>query len=384
MYNDAQNSFEHLRKWCEKEQFRGWDACDGTLSPILTRTPLGKSAFMRFAFMQATGFRVGIFNFRRILFVPKKYNAKGVALLLNAYCNIGDRERIVELAELLISIRSEGYSGAAWGYPFGWQGRLNFWFPPNTPTVVATAFAVEALFNAYEVTKEERYRDIALSAADFVLKDLHRTHQQCGFLFSYSSLQGNDVVHNASLLGARILAQCYKYGGNKELLAIAKEAVEGTIMYQAENGSWAYGLEPHQGWIDNFHTGYNLEALQMYEECSGDTSYRNNIERGFRFFIENFFEEDGTPKYYHNNRYPIDIHCCGEIFVLLSKLHQWDECRPLADKVLRFTLENMQSRRGYFYFQKRRLITTRTPLMRWSEAFMMNALSYYLMNNAGR
>jgi len=43
-----------------------------------------------------------------------------------------------------------------------------------------------------------KYLEVALSAANFVIKDLHRTSYKEGFLFSYSPLQGNDTVFNAS------------------------------------------------------------------------------------------------------------------------------------------------------------------------------------------
>ena len=84
-------------------------------------------------------------------------------------------------------------------------------FAKNTPTVVATNFCATALMEAYEITKEQKYLDIALSSARFVIEDLHRSKQQEGFLFSYSPLPGNDTVYNASLLGSRLLSFCYKY-----------------------------------------------------------------------------------------------------------------------------------------------------------------------------
>lgn len=62
---------------------------------------------------------------------------------------------------------------------------------------------------AYEITRNKHYLEIALSAADFVIKDLHRTPYNGGFLFSYSPLEGNDTVFNASLLGSRLLSYCF-------------------------------------------------------------------------------------------------------------------------------------------------------------------------------
>jgi rhamnogalacturonyl hydrolase YesR len=163
-----------------------------------------------------------------------------------------------------------------------------------------------------------------------------------------------------------------------------KEAARGSVVAccngQAEDGSWVYGMLPVQGWIDSFHTGYNLDGLIAYQENTGDMAFAENIERGFDFYVKNFFNEDGSPKYYHNRQYPIDIHCPGQLFVTLHRLGKFDEYRDLAAKVLEWTVRNMQDRRGYFYYQLKKGISSKISYMRWSNAFMFNALSYYILS----
>lgn len=90
--------------------------------------------------------------------------------------------------------------------------------------------------------------------------------------------------------------------------------------------------------------------------------------------------EDGAPKYYHNRQYPIDIHCPGQLFITLSRLHRFDEYKDLAQKVLDWTIKNMQDKKGYFYYQLKPGISSRISYMRWSNAFMFNALSYYILS----
>ena len=53
-------------------------------------------------------------------------------------------------------MRLKGFSGAAWGYSFDWQGRA-FFAPQGTPTIVPTAFAVRALLEAGEVFDRSEY-----------------------------------------------------------------------------------------------------------------------------------------------------------------------------------------------------------------------------------
>lgn len=392
------NNFIKLKNYCEVEGFKGWDPYDGLNSKVAHwLLPLKHSAILRLCIIQ--GFKRCPVNLRPLALVPKEHNAKGIGLFLQGYCNLyqavsndktlqkelGTPEDIKQhigfLAKLLTDMRSKGdYHGTCWGYNFDWQARRLFLFPKYTPTVVATNFCATALMAAYEVTGNKEYLDVALTSAEFVLKDLHRKEYKDGLIFSYSPLQGNDTVFNASLLGSRLLSYCYHYTGKEEYKEMARRSVVACCEGQNEDGSWVYGLLPVQSWIDSFHTGYNLDGLVAYEEMTGDTSFHENIEKGFEFYIKNFFEEDGTPKYYHNKMYPIDIHCPGQLLVTLNRLNKFDGHKELAEKVLAWTVENMQDKKGYFYYQLKECMSSKIPYMRWSNAFMFNAMSYYILS----
>ena len=43
-------------------------------------------------------------------------------------------------------------------------------------------------------------------------------------------------------------------------------------------------------------------------------------------------------------------------------------------------LENMQDENGFFYYQLKKGISSKIPYMRWSNAFMFYAMSFYLMD----
>ena len=390
-------NFIALKSYCESEHFKGWDPYDGLNSKLFQAIPFLKhSAICRLIVIQ--GFKRCPVNLRPLALVPKEYNAKGIGLFLQGYCNLykvvcknpeletdlGSKsillKQIHELANLLISLQSKGYSGACWGYNFDWQARRLFLFPKHTPTIVATNFCATALIDAYEVTQNQLYLDVALSSAHFILNDLHRTDYKDGFIFSYSPLKGNDTVFNASLLGSKLLAYCYKYTGNESYKEASQASVSACCHGQRKDGGWIYGMLPVQSWIDSFHTGYNLDGLIAYEEQIGDHSFHSFIEKGFDFYIKNFFEGDGCPKYYHSRKYPIDIHCPGQLFITLHRLHKFNEYKDVAEKVLDWTLRNMQDKKGYFYYQLKQGFSSKIPYMRWSNAFMFNALSYYILS----
>ena len=388
--SDPVASFKALKSYCEAENFAGWDPYDGLNSKVFQALPLKKWDLARLAWIQ--GFKRSPVNFRELLLVPKGHNPMGIGLFLSGYCNLyhlakgGDltfgtadeiRDKINKLAHLLENLKSEGYSGACWGYNFDWQARQIFLFPSGTPNVVVTAFCAVPLYEAYEITREKAFLNLALSSARFVTEDLRRTPHNGGFLFSYSPVSGNDTVYNASLLGAKLLTYAYKYSKNTEYRDLAREATMAACRGQNPDGSWIYGLLPVQSWIDSFHTGFNLDAINTYQQVTGDFAFQNELEKGFQYYLENFFEKDGTPKYYHDKTYPVDIHSPGQLLVTLKSLGKTRQHRDLAEKVLGWTIRNMQDKKGYFYYQLKKGWSSKIPYMRWSNAFMFHAMTCY-------
>lgn len=388
MKSSAVDSFLALKQYCEDEDFKGWDPYDGLNSKLFKSTPLKHWDLARLAWIQL--FKRNPVNLRQLTGVKKGHNSKGVGLFLSGYVKLykiaesGDNSfgskdeiflKIQELSKLLLSMSSKGYHGHCWGYNFDWQARRLFLFPKDTPTVVATCFCASALFEAYEVTRDEQVLEAALSSAEFILKDLNRTEHNGGFLFSYSPLNGNNTVFNASLLGSKLLSYCYKYSKKEEYAAEARKSIIACTNSQSEDGSWVYGMLPVQNWIDSFHTGFNLDALKVYSDFTSDTSFDENIDRGTAYYLSNFFEADGRPKYYHNRTFPIDIHCPSQLLVTVNRLEIFSENSELCGQVLDWTLVNMQDKKGYFYYQMKKYFSSKIPYMRWSQAFMFYGMT---------
>jgi len=382
--NNILKSFNSLKSYCEDEQFKGWDPYDGLNSKVFHALKLDKVQFFRLAWIQL--FKRNPINLRQIMAVPKEHNPKGLGLFLTAYCNLYKIEKKEEylnkinyLADKLIELQTSGFSGACWGYNFDWQSRV-FFLPKGTPTVVATSFISYALMDAYELTQKKKYLDVASSSADFIMKDLNRTQKNEGFIFSYSPFD-KTCVYNASLLGSRLLVRIYSYTKDKNLLKAAKDSVTACANAQREDGAWIYGEHEVQSWVDSFHTGYNLECISEYQKFSGDNSFQNHIDKGLDYYLKNFFLEDGTPKYYDKKTYPIDIHAPAQLIVTLYRLNVLKTNQQLVDKVLNWTINHMQIKdMGYFYYQLKRGISSKIPYMRWAQAWMFYAFSFYFLN----
>ena len=376
-------SFTQLTSYCESEDFKGWDPFDGLTSRFFQSIPFVRTnKFCRLAWIQF--FKRSPINFRRLFLVKKQHNSKGLALFVIAYCNryekTGDPailEKINTLCDRLIHSKCQDYAESCWGYYFDWQARA-FFQPAYTPTVVATSFAADALYRAFRITGNDKYKEEVISAAGFVVNRLNRTYDDDGDLsFSYSPLD-KTAVFNASLLGARLLAQAHHLSENANYSALARQAVNFACKYQQPDGAWAYGTLPFHSWIDSFHTGFNLESIYEYQRYTGDLSFSEHIRKGMDYYIRNFFTAEGIPKYYNNKVFPVDVHATAQLIVTLSKLEQLDEHRAVADNVLKWTIAHMQDKKGFFYYQKNKNFTNKIAYMRWSQAWMMYGFSYYI------
>ena len=104
--------------------------------------------------------------------------------------------------------------------------------------------------------------------------------------------------------------------------------------------------------------------------------FASSIQRGDEFWRAHFFLADGWPKYFHDRRYPADAHAAGAAIVALVELRaHTDGALALAQLIARWSIAHLRDRRGFFYYQRRRTYTVRTPYMRWTQAWMLYALA---------
>ena len=372
-----------LLAYCRARNWAGYDPYDALNSRVFRALPFLNFRLARLALTQ--GVKRSPVNLRPLLLVPKTPNPKGVALFLSSVVRlsksgtIDGRDDIAPLAGKLMALRSPGRPQACWGYNFDWQQRRKL-VPQGSPNIICTSFAGNALLDAHERTPDRAWTEAASSAADFILNDLFE-REDGGMAFFRYTLVARDKVHNANLLGAAFLCRVGRICGDRKYFEPALEAARFSVSRQNPDGSWAYGEAPAQKWIDNFHTGFNLVALRRIQDYAGTTEFEPAIRKGLEFFKAHFFREDGAPKYFHDALYPVDIHSAAQSIITLTELADLGPDNiGLARKVLDWTLANLRSARGYFYYQRRPRFTVRTSFMRWSQAWMLLALSTLLSN----
>jgi hypothetical protein len=371
-----------LLDWCRARDFAGHDPFDGLNSRLFQATPLKSSRAARLAWTQL--FKRSPVNLRGLALVPAGKNSKGTALFALAALASFRREATPETEDAaralmrdLLAARLEGLSGAAWGYNFDWQGRA-FFAPKGTPTIVPTAFAARALVEAAAAFDDESYLRTARGVCEFILRDLHRTEETVDEVcWSYSPLDRTRVF-NASLLAAETLSVVGALTGEDELSEWSMRGARYVVRRQRADGSWAYGAEEFQSWSDNFHTAFILTSLSriMAHTKGAREEFATALRRGYEFWRASFFLADGWPKYYHDRLYPADAHSAGASVVALLEMQDIDAgALEWADRVAHWTIKNLRDPRGFFHYQRHRFYTVRIPYMRWSQAWMMYALS---------
>jgi hypothetical protein len=123
-----------------------------------------------------------------------------------------------------------------------------------------------------------------------------------------------------------------------------------------------------------------LDALKTYIELTDDRTYSENLKRGYTFYKDNFFENNGRPKYYHNKTFPIDSQCAAQAIDTLTYFSDYDEgALELAVRVAKWTIDNMQSQKtGHFYFMRYPYAAVKVPMIHWAQATTYKALAYLL------
>jgi hypothetical protein len=412
-----------LLAYCQANDWAGYDPYDALNSKIFKAMPFLYFRLFRLGLTQTM--KRSPFNLRSLLLVPKTQNPKAIAIFLMAFLKLErlgllENEGLITLmTRKLINLRSpntaitcnpqHGTRNAqpnnpsnlsremaslfhrdsinpsnssnnywCWGYSFPWQTRTIL-VPRGAPNLVCTCFVSNALLDAYEKHRESQYLNMAASAAEYILNELYWEDGDSVASFSYPLPSLRSQTHNANFLGAALLCRIYKHCGEKKFLDPALKVARYSGAKQHDNGAWDYGEYSTQRWVDNFHTGYNLCALRSIGQYTETSEFESHIRRGFEFYRKHFFREDGAPKYFHNRAYPIDIHNVAQSIITLLALRDLDESSVrLALSVFNWAMTHMWDENGFFYYQILPFYTIRIPYMRWSQAWMLAALSTLL------
>lgn len=374
--SEIKSSLDQLQGWVEMHNYRGYEPFDGLSSwarPLAFRNLFAERLLMQLI-------RQSPINLRPLMGVTPKDSTKGRGYMASGYLLLYRAtdcqeylDKAVRSLEWLDKHKVARFEHHSWSNHFDFVSRGGS-YTSQDPIIVWTSLIGQAFLEAFEITKRDWFLSIAESVCKWI-SDLPREDTSPGSCISYLS-HGQSSIHNSNMLGAAMLTRTAAHTGNEEYKATARSAMQYSCYRQLANGAWWYGEEPKYNWVDNFHTGYNLESLKTYIDSSGDEEFRDHLEKGLIFFKQHFFEPSGRPKYYHTRTYPVDIQCAAQAIDTLANLSENDaDCLPLAMRVATWTIRNMQDRTGYFYYRQYPIMKAKTPMLHWGQATMFKALA---------
>ncbi len=379
LYN---SSIHMLENWLIETDFKAYDPFDG-LSSILTPLTLGKKLPQQ---ILQQSIRRNPFNLRPLLGVKPHRSTKGMGFIGGAYLRMYNltkehyyKNKAKFCFDWLTENYSKGYSGFCWGNSFDYVSRGHF-LPKNSPTIVWTSLIGHEFLEAYRTFNDYKYLEVLKSIGEFIIKDIPLIYTDKGTCLSYVTFL-NNAVHNANLLGARMLSEVYSVTGNEQYKQLAAEAIQYSVNCQLNNGAWYYGEAEKYHWIDNWHTAYNLDSILGYQIETGSKEFNEPLIKGLEFYVNNFFAENGAPKYYWNKDYKYDIQSASQsidTLILFSLSLNRPELLNLAVKVAGWAVTNMQDKKGYFYLWKNKWFTNKTPTFHWGAGTMFHALANLL------
>jgi len=377
---EIHESLSRVQKWVEQQEYRGYEPFDGLsswLRPLACGNLLGERLIQQLI-------RQSPLNLRPALGVEPKDSTKGRGYMASGYVmlyRLTKEQEYLDKAmaclEWLDKHKVSRFRYHSWSNHFDFASRTGR-YTKDDPIIVWTALIGHAYIEAFEATGIDWLLRVADSVCNWIL-ELPRERTERGDCISYLASRQSSI-HNANMLGAGILARTGKHTGSQECKRVARLAMEYSCSRQRPDGSWWYAENATNQWIDNFHTGYNLDGLKYYSDATGDDSYRQNFEKGLAFYKANFFEDNGRPKYYHDRTYPVDIQCAAQAIDTLAFVAEDDpESLALSTLVAAWTIRNMQDRKGYFYYRQYPMVKAKTPMLHWGQGTMFKALARLLL-----
>jgi hypothetical protein len=367
--------------------FAGWSKHDALNARWLERIA-GWSRWPRLIATQAV-MRSPV-DIRPLIRVRKARNAKGLSLfaraLLARHRLTGDQhdaQQARQLLDWLDEHASTAFPGRAWGYPYPWQD-VGFFATRDFPNRVVTSFVGQAMLDGYETLAEDRYLAAAHDAVRFLVEApktlFEDVDRRCVSYVPDPSVTW--IVMDVSALAGALTARLGSLRGDPALIAEGGRLVRYVASKQTDGGAWFYAEPPSASHIshDNYHTGFILDALLQYGECTGSDEFASAYDRGLDFYRRRLFQPDGAPRFMSDREYPYDIHGCAQGVITFSlSAHHLGRGGDQADRVLAWTLAHMwDPGSGWFSYQKRRRYRTNIRELRWCQAWMAWAIATYL------
>jgi hypothetical protein len=270
-----------------------------------------------------------------------------------------------------------------WGLNFNYATRFTNACPetPNLYNTCTVGLAITECFEKY---------DLDLNMLETMYKDLCNTFEfinegNKGFFIYYPGQK--HPTYNVNALALYLFSRI-NFVSKKEIVPQdkIKRMVNLIVSEQLEDGSWFYSRSSKGEWVDGFHSGFIIESL-IYTFNSGmnvSEELHVSINKAIEFYLSKMFTSEGYPKYFdYSDKYPVECQNIAQAIQTLSLIKEYTEFNvdDLLDSLVKNTINDLYSGKGYFYYKKERYYLYKQNYFRWSTAPILVSLQHYLKTN---
>ena len=388
----VEEAVQRFIRWLDKNGSQTYDSYDlmTTRYAAFARKIYFSNAALGLPFVFPLLFADLIFPGIRKILVPKRRFAIVEAHLSMGFLNLfrytnnsAYLDRAVSLCEKLDEIKIDGFHGPCWGYPFDWRSSNGYW-KAGTPFITVTPYCFEAFLRLYEVTKDEKHLQYALSISRFAYHDLNETSIEHDIISCSYSPGDHSQVINATAYRSFILLHSFKYNAGEQYRQKALAGLNFISQQQNSDGSWFYAAnDAHNTFIDNFHSCFVLKNLIKCNALLKSAELNATISKGLRFYLQAFINPDfSLIPFIKSNKFNIakeNLYDYAEAINLAQLATPYSvEFQKARDQLIAKVL-SWQMNNGSFINQKNILsIQTRQSYLRWGIAQLFNSLTQSL------
>ena len=395
LYSKTLESETKLEGWIENEYYKGWDPYDGLYSNFLNKHV--KNIYLQILLVQLS--RVSPINFRPLLGIKKDIDLKGISLILLAYSNLYQathdasylkRAEVLKDMILARSLKSH-YGYHCWSsHYYTYVGVDKSKMLPNVPDVIGTINCIKGLSAYYHIHPDDEVKEILRSTYDFFKKNIVTSEAGITYVL-YNPVTLHKIVPNATAEMLDALSCSFPIIPDEEMRVLAQNCLVSMFDLQKKDGTWKYAYyhDGHEYQQLDFHQGYMIDGWLGFRKYV-DADYADTLEKSLQKAISAYMQQfpDMRRCYYRKPKfYPIETHNQSQGIITFAALYREygnDIYLQYLEKILDWTIDNLQLKNGTFIYQKGRIIVNRIPYMRWTQAWMLVALSQVVLHKSLR
>ncbi|HEY3755765.1 MAG TPA: hypothetical protein VGL42_06410 [Opitutaceae bacterium] len=319
--------------------------------------------------------------------IADAHYAMGFALYHRVTGDPRHLQRAVHFLEVLESTKCPAYRNAGWGYPFQWQTR-NGLIQSGTPLITTTPYCYEAFAYVYRLDGNPRWKETMASIARHVFEDYddEETGPNAANSSYFPHLE-HGVINASSYRGFMLTAAALEFA-EPRYAAAAERNLNFVVQAQSPDGSWPYSTDGERTFVDHFHTCFVLKGLAKAEALAPRTAWRDAIDRGVAYYLEQLFDEDGLPKPFSRaprlTVYKRELYDCAECLNLAALLRgRFPKLDQAADRLVEHLLQKWALPKGSFRSRKLLVGYDNVPMHRWGQSEIFRSLCALLTAERG-